>query len=55
MPMIPIYVNSMETEFNTSAVTGWPTAENSYANRPAVWSAWDNGIILQHLKPIAKK
>lgn len=50
VPYIPVYVNSMLTEFNDSKVTGWPTEDNMYA-LPAAWKAWDMGIILQHLEP----
>ncbi|RYV51939.1 ABC transporter substrate-binding protein [Pengzhenrongella frigida] len=50
MPYIPIYLNSMLTEFNTSRVTGWPTGDDKYAI-PASWKAWDNGIILKSIKP----
>lgn len=50
MPYIPIYVNSMLTEFNTSRVTGWPTNEDPYA-MPATWKAWDAGIILHRIVP----
>jgi peptide/nickel transport system substrate-binding protein len=50
LPYIPIYVNSMLTEFNTSHATGWPTNENKYA-LPASWKQWDNGIVLLNLKP----
>lgn len=50
MPYIPIYVNSMLTEFNTSKVTGWPTNEDPYA-MPATWKAWDAGIVLQRIVP----
>jgi peptide/nickel transport system substrate-binding protein len=50
LPYIPVYVNSMLTEFNTSRATGWPTNDNKYAV-PASWKAWDNGIVLSSLKP----
>lgn len=50
MPYIPIYVNSMLTEFSTANVTGWPTNEDAYA-MPATWKAWDAGIVLQRLVP----
>jgi peptide/nickel transport system substrate-binding protein len=50
MPYIPIYVNSMLTEFNTSRATGWPTNDNKYAV-PATWKVWDNGVVLSNLKP----
>lgn len=50
MPYIPIYVNSMLTEFNTSRYTGWPTEDNLYA-LPAAWGGWSSGIILQKLEP----
>ena len=50
VPYIPVYINSMLTEFNDSKATGWPTEDNMYA-LPAAWKAWDMGIILQHLEP----
>lgn len=50
LPYIPIYVNSMLTEFNTSRATGWPTSDNKYAV-PATWKVWDNAIVLCSLKP----
>ena len=50
LPYIPIYVNSMLTEFNTSRATGWPTNDDKYAI-PATWKVWDNGIVLSNLKP----
>jgi peptide/nickel transport system substrate-binding protein len=50
LPYIPIYVNSMLTEFNTSRATGWPTEDNKYAV-PATWKVWDNGVVLTSLKP----
>lgn len=50
VPYIPIYVNSMLTEFNTSRYVGWPTEDNVYA-LPATWGSWSSGIILQQLKP----
>ncbi|MDY3679225.1 MAG: ABC transporter substrate-binding protein [Actinomyces urogenitalis] len=52
VPYIPIYVNSMLTEFNTSRYVGWPSEEDAYA-LPATWAAWSAGIILQRLKPAA--
>ncbi|ACQ78304.1 extracellular solute-binding protein family 5 [Beutenbergia cavernae DSM 12333] len=50
LPYIPIYVNSMLTEFNTSRATGWPTDDDRYA-MPATWKAWDNGIVLHRIVP----
>ncbi len=50
LPYIPIYVNSMLTEFNTSRATGWPTNDNKYA-LPASWKSWDNGVVLTDLTP----
>ena len=50
LPYIPIYVNSMLTEFNTSRATGWPTNADKYA-LPASWKQWDNGIVLTNLEP----
>ncbi len=50
MPYIPIYVNSLLTEFSTANATGWPSNENKYA-LPATWKNWDNGIVLSTIKP----
>ncbi len=50
LPYIPIYVNSMLTEFNTSRAAGWPTKDNTYA-LPASWKSWDNGIVLKTITP----
>jgi peptide/nickel transport system substrate-binding protein len=50
LPYIPIYVNSMLTEFNTSRATGWPSNDNKYAI-PATWKSWDIGVVLTNLKP----
>jgi peptide/nickel transport system substrate-binding protein len=50
LPYIPIYVNSMLTEFNTSRATGWPTKDNMYV-LPAAWKAWDAGIVLKTITP----
>lgn len=50
LPYIPIYVNSMLTEFNTSRATGWPTKDDTYV-LPAAWKAWDAGIVLKTIKP----
>jgi peptide/nickel transport system substrate-binding protein len=50
LPYIPIYVNSMLTEFNTSRASGWPTNDNKYAV-PAVWKVWDSAIVMMNLKP----
>ena len=50
LPYIPIYVNSMLTEFNTSRAVGWPTNDNKYAI-PATWKSWDNGVVLSNLEP----
>ncbi|WP_203780606.1 ABC transporter substrate-binding protein [Paractinoplanes rishiriensis] len=50
LPYIPIYLNSMLTEFNTANATGWPTNDNKYA-LPASWKQWDNRAVLLNLKP----
>jgi peptide/nickel transport system substrate-binding protein len=50
LPYIPIYVNSMLTEFNTTNASGWPTNDNKFA-LPASWKSWDNGIVLKSLTP----
>jgi peptide/nickel transport system substrate-binding protein len=51
MPYIPIYVNSMLTEFNTSRATGWPTNDHKFAV-PATWKVWDSGVVMVNLKPV---
>ncbi|GAA2568120.1 ABC transporter substrate-binding protein [Winogradskya consettensis] len=51
LPYIPIYVNSMLTEFSTAHATGWPTNDNKYA-LPASWRKWDNGVVMVNLKPV---
>ncbi|BCJ46683.1 peptide ABC transporter substrate-binding protein [Actinoplanes ianthinogenes] len=50
LPYIPIYVNSMLTEFSTANAVGWPSNENKYA-LPASWKSWDNGVVLSNLQP----
>lgn len=50
MPYIPIYVNSMLTEFNTSNAVGWPSNDDPYA-LAASWKSWDNGVILKNITP----
>lgn len=50
LPYIPIYVNSMLTEFNNSRATGWPSDDDKYA-MPVSWKSWDNGIVLKSIKP----
>ena len=50
LPYIPIYVNSMLTEFNTTNATGWPSNDNKFA-LPASWKSWDNGIVIKELSP----
>jgi peptide/nickel transport system substrate-binding protein len=50
LPYIPIYINSLLTEYSTAHATGWPTNDNKYAV-PATWKQWDNGIVLANLKP----
>jgi peptide/nickel transport system substrate-binding protein len=50
LPYIPIYVNSLLTEFSNEHATGWPTNDNKYA-MPATWKQWDKGIVLANLKP----
>ena len=52
MPYIPLMIGSTLTQFNTSRATGWPTEEDMYAF-PASWKAWDCGIVLKNLRPVA--
>lgn len=50
VPYIPIYVNSMLTEFNNSKVTGWPSDSDLYC-MPASWKSWDSAEVLKRLVP----
>ncbi|RUR03388.1 ABC transporter substrate-binding protein [Labedella endophytica] len=50
MPYIPIYVNSMLTEFSTENAVGWPSNDDPYA-LAAAWKSWDNGVILKTITP----
>lgn len=50
MPAIPVMIGSSLTEYNTSRVTGWPTAENLYAY-PMAWAAPDNSMVLKAVVP----
>lgn len=50
MPYIPLLIGSSLTEYNSSKVTGWPTAEDLYAY-PMSWSAPDNAQVLKTVTP----
>src|SRR5699024_11949122 len=50
MPAIPVMIGSSLTEYSTSRVTGWPTAEDLYAY-PMAWSAPDNAMVLKAVTP----
>jgi peptide/nickel transport system substrate-binding protein len=51
LPYVPLLIGSTLTEFNTSKVTGFPTADNLYAF-PAAWAAPDNAQVLMNLVPV---
>ncbi|MGW1028119.1 ABC transporter substrate-binding protein [Streptomyces sp. NPDC002577] len=51
MPLIPLFNQQNEIEFNGNHVTGYPTKDNAYA-APSIWLAPDNGWVAMHLKPV---
>lgn len=51
LPYIPVYVNSMLTEFSNARATGWPSEADTYA-MPASWKNWDNGMVLKAIVPV---
>ena len=53
LPLIPIFDQQDEQEFNGNAVTGEPTLSNPYA-ASAVYIAPDLGWVAMHLVPVGK-
>jgi peptide/nickel transport system substrate-binding protein len=53
LPLIPIFDQQDEQEFNGAAVTGEPTLSNPYA-ASAVYISPDLGWVAMHLVPVAK-
>ena len=51
LPAIPVLIGSGLTEYNTSRVTGWPTADDLYAF-PMAWSAPDSAMVLRKVRPV---
>lgn len=50
MPAVPVLIGSGLTEYNSSRVTGWPSAEDMYAY-PLSWSAPDSAMVLRTVRP----
>lgn len=50
LPYIPVVLNASQAFFNVRDFTGWPTADNLYAN-PLPYRAVASAIVLVHLKP----
>jgi peptide/nickel transport system substrate-binding protein len=50
VPVIPVTQNVSWSQLDTKRFTGWPSAENPYAN-PAPYAQPDWGVVLLHLQP----
>ncbi len=50
LPAIPLVYGATWYEYSTKRFTGWPTAQNPYA-QPAPYNYPAEGIVLSHLKP----
>lgn len=50
LPYIPVVLNASQAFFNVRSFTGWPTADDLYAN-PLPYRAVASAIVLAHLKP----
>lgn len=50
LPAIPLIYGATWYEYNSKYFTGWPTAQNPYA-QPAPYNYPAEGIVLSHLKP----
>ncbi len=50
LPAIPLIYGATWYEYSTKHFTGWPTAQNPYA-QPAPYNYPAEGIVLSHLKP----
>ncbi|MBO1331249.1 ABC transporter substrate-binding protein [Streptomyces sp. VRA16 Mangrove soil] len=50
MPLIPLFEQQNEIEFNGNHVTGYPTEENLYAGA-AIWLDPDSGWVAARIKP----
>ncbi|MGC3953381.1 MAG: ABC transporter substrate-binding protein [Propionicimonas sp.] len=50
LPYIPVVLNASQAFYNVKDFTGWPTADDLYAN-PLPYRAVASAIVLTHLKP----
>ena len=50
MPLIPLFEQQNEQEFDGNVVTGFPTSDNPYAS-PAIYMQPDNGWVAMRLAP----
>lgn len=50
VPVIPILYGADWNERTTARFTGWPTADNAYA-QPGAFDAPDVGVVVEHLTP----
>jgi peptide/nickel transport system substrate-binding protein len=51
VPIIPILYGADWNERTTTRFTGWPSADNPYA-QPGAFDAPDVGITIEHLTPV---
>jgi len=49
-PVIPVVEGVLWYQYDTTAIGGWPTPDDPYA-QPPVWAYPDNGVVLTHLYP----
>jgi peptide/nickel transport system substrate-binding protein len=49
-PVIPVVEGVLWYQYDTTAIGGWPTPEDPFA-QPPVWALPDNGVVLTHLYP----
>ncbi|HXX61768.1 MAG TPA: ABC transporter substrate-binding protein [Candidatus Sulfotelmatobacter sp.] len=50
LPVIPVVEGVDWYQYDTTAIGGWPTPDDPYA-QPPVWAVPDNGVVLTHLFP----
>jgi peptide/nickel transport system substrate-binding protein len=50
-PVIPVVEGVLWYQYDTTAIGGWPTPADPYA-QPPVWAYPDNGVVLTHLYPL---
>lgn len=51
LPYIPVVTNASQAFFNVKNFTGWPTADDLYAN-PLPYRSVASAVVLTHLKPV---